>query len=252
MNSLRESRRRRNMFAMCLTTSLADQVTNAVGAMTSASRSSHNEFAEGIVSSVSAAKHSRLQNKVQERIEADPPTENVIRSVIQSLPPQTIEGMLVGAAGGVMALPNEFKELYADLANKYPSPSPLVGTPRPMRLQPPRQDVVCTILPVGMSKKRNVCLESIEIPSLHLLLANLKHATSSEHQGPTSITKTITIHVPTPAFSNYRETSTPENECEHCCDAEWKFRNEQCIAGQHSQKFYGAQYNRFDSVENYY
>ena len=111
---------------------------------------SHNEFTEGILSSVSAAKYPPLQNEVQ-RIEVDPLTENVIRSVIRSLLPQAVD-TLVGAVGIDMTLLDEFKKLYADLPTNIHLPLPFVGTPRPSRLQPARQDVVCTILPVGIPK----------------------------------------------------------------------------------------------------
>ena len=105
---------------------------------------SHNEFTEGILSSVSAAKYPPLQNEVQ-RIEADPLTENVIRSVIRSLLPQAVD-TLVGAAGIDMLS-------WMNSRNTWILPTNIhLGTPRPSRLQQPRQDVVCTILPVGIPK----------------------------------------------------------------------------------------------------
>jgi hypothetical protein len=97
--------------------------------MTSANKRPYNEYAEGIVSLVSSAKYPRLQSEVQERM-ADPPTEDVIRTIVRNLPPQAVEDMLVSAASRDITLLNEFKKLGADLANIYPSTFTFLGYPQ--------------------------------------------------------------------------------------------------------------------------
>jgi hypothetical protein len=88
----------------------------------------------------------------------------------------------------------------------------------------------------------------MDIPSLHLLLANLKHVTFSEHQGPNQYYKDHHHPYPPPTFSNSRETSTPENECEHCCDAGWNSETSNVLLASTLKSSMGA--NTTDLIQS--